>query len=537
MPGCTIVFGEMSQLAHNAAFGIAAICGNNGDFSPKVAQVELISEDQLGYHSADSDTALSFIAPSVNDITASGRLENSALRDGLLTMKDALHSDNELRFVGGYAFFGANSDSGAQSVSNVIVGESNADIFSPAKRFQPESNSIREPTVSSAGDMNINLTDEALSPHTATGNTTSEGSYDPGGGLRLNAGYSSIEGISVGGKITRTNILGPDTALGASASFSKVRTSFELGYTAGAFLSSKYAFAPTLFADRVSSKNFGKGLRLAPFSQSARGINILLNRKIDSGLSATFNYRWSKESFEMTGKNASCDSAIYGSALCGTIGKTTSSVLSFALTFDQKSQVAGVPHGFRLRVAQDLSVGGSASFARSRLGGEALIGLGGSWNMSFDIEAGYIKRLGNDKIPLFDRFYIGDSSMRGFDLRGMGPKIRPSGAQAAETVGIGGRAYYVARTELSVAVGGMLGVNGVRPGIFIDAGSVFAADRFGLLAGEQLLGNSAKPRISVGIGLAMNTPVGKLRIDFARPIVEQLGDRRKLLTISFGAAI
>ena len=167
----------------------------------------------------------------------------------------------------------------------------------------------------------------------------------------------------------------------------------------------------------------------------------------------------------------------------------------------------------------------------------ALVGLGGSWNLSLDIEGGYIKRIGNDKIPLFDRFYIGDSTMRGFDLRGLGPKIRPSGVQPAETVGIGGRAYYVVRTELSVAVGGMWGANGVRPGIFIDAGSVFAADRSGTLAGETLLGNSAKPRISLGIGIAMNTPVGRLRIDFAKPILKQLGDRGKLLSVSFGTAM
>lgn len=537
MPGCTIVLGEIGQLAHNAAFGFAAICGNNAEISSKSAEVELNNEDENGYRSVASDTDRRSTASTPDDVAAPGQSEVIVRQDSFFAWKNAVRAYEGLRYTGGYAFFDDNDENGTQSGSNIIAGDSSVDNLSPVNGYPAEANPERKPTANDIGPVTAEFDDNSQFRDTATGNNIAESTYTPGGGLRLNAGYSSIEGVSVGGKITRTNIFGSNTELGASVGFSEVRTSFELGYSDGNIFGRKYAFAPTVFAERVSSKNFGKGLRLAPFRQSTRGFNILLNRKLNDGVSATFNYRWSKDSFRMMGKQATCDSTLFGSALCGTIGKTTGSIASFALTLDRKSHMAGGPRGFRLRLAQDVSAGGSASFLRSRLSGEALIGLGGSWNLSFDIEGGYIKRLGNNKIPLFDRFYIGDSRLRGFDLRGLGPKIRPSAAQAKETVGIGGRAYYVARTELSVAVGGMLGVNGVRPGIFIDAGSVFAADRSGLLAGEKLLGNSARPRISAGIGLAMDTAVGRLRIDFAKPIMKQPGDRRKLLSISFGAAI
>ncbi len=537
MPGCTIVFGEIGQLAQNAAISIAAICGNNSSLPALTADVAIVAKDELGNEPPALGHAISITASPLGTVAASDGVHNGALPDDLLIDGDAVQQDESPRFKGGYVFFGSGLHDMAQPGSVTIYGITNVDWRSPNQQSHPERYPATDPPGNNIGLSTADLSDEDFPQPGSDEDNLAKATDAPGGGLRLNAGYSSIEGIAVGGKITRTNIFGSGTELGASASYSKVRTAFELGYSDGNLLGSKYAFAPTLFAERVSSKNFGKGLRLAPFRQSARGINVLLNRKLDSGLSATFNYRWSKDSFQMIGKNANCDSAVFGSALCGTIGKTTSSILSFALTFDRKSQSAGVPRGFRLQLAQDLSVGGSASFARSRASGEALIGLGGSWNVSFDIEGGYIKRIGNDKIPLFDRFYIGDSSIRGFDLRGIGPKIRPSGAQAAETVGIGGRAYYAVRTELSFAAGGMLGVNGVRPGIFIDAGSVFAADRTGLLAGEKLLGNSGKPRISVGIGLSMNTPVGRLRIDFAKPILKQLGDRGKLLSVSFGTTI
>jgi Omp85 superfamily domain len=526
VPGCTVVFGEIGQLAQNAALGIAAMCGNNGTLPRMATDVTPVFGEDIEDFAEILDSGAAAAPPPPPDLRASTAFKSGALRHGLMIMKDALRSEEGLYFVGGYAFFSADCGTNGQAGSEVSAGDAGVDVLLPVKRVQP---STSEQSETGSAQVTANLD--------ADGQIQDESAYAPGGGLRLNAGYSAIEGISVGAKITRTNIFGPETELSAAARYSQVRTSFELGYADGNFLGSKYAFAPTLFADRISSKNFGKGLRLAPFRQSTRGVNLLLNRKLDSGLSVAFNYRWSDDSFRMIGKSAMCDAAIFGSAFCNTIGKTTSSVLSFALTFEAKSGGRGERRDYRLRVSQDLSVGGSAQFARSRIGGEALIGLGSGWNLSFDAEGGYIKRLGGDTIPLFDRFYIGDASMRGFDLRGIGPKIRPSGAQAEETVGIGGRAYYVARTELSVAAGGVLGATGLRPGVFIDAGSVFAADKSGLLPGETLLGNSAKPRISLGIGLAMITPVGRLRIDFAKPIMKQDGDRAKMLSVSFAAAI
>ena len=57
-----------------------------------------------------------------------------------------------------------------------------------------------------------------------------------------------------------------------------------------------------------------------------------------------------------------------------------------------------------------------------------------------------------------------------------------------------------------------------------------------LIIGEMLIGNSAKPRVAVGIGVSLNTPGGKFRINFAEPVVRQEGDRSKRFSISFGTA-
>ena len=51
---------------------------------------------------------------------------------------------------------------------------------------------------------------------------------------------------------------------------------------------------------------------------------------------------------------------------------------------------------------------------------------------------------------------------------------------------------------------------------------------------ESFLGNSAKPRLSVGIGVNWNSPFGPLRIDVAKALLTQPGDDKKLVTFNVG---
>jgi outer membrane protein insertion porin family len=51
---------------------------------------------------------------------------------------------------------------------------------------------------------------------------------------------------------------------------------------------------------------------------------------------------------------------------------------------------------------------------------------------------------------------------------------------------------------------------------------------------EVFLGNSARPRVSVGIGVNWVSPFGPLRLDIAKALVVQRGDDPKLFTFNVG---
>ena len=48
------------------------------------------------------------------------------------------------------------------------------------------------------------------------------------------------------------------------------------------------------------------------------------------------------------------------------------------------------------------------------------------------------------------------------------------------------------------------------------------------------MGNSAKPRLSIGIGANWTSPFGPLRLDLAKAILKQKGDDTKLFTFNVG---
>jgi outer membrane protein insertion porin family len=53
---------------------------------------------------------------------------------------------------------------------------------------------------------------------------------------------------------------------------------------------------------------------------------------------------------------------------------------------------------------------------------------------------------------------------------------------------------------------------------------------------EEFLGNSPRPRVSVGIGVNWNSPFGPFRFDLAKALVTQPGDDPQLFQFNVGTA-
>ncbi len=284
-----------------------------------------------------------------------------------------------------------------------------------------------------------------------------------------------------------------------------------------------------------------------------------------------------------------CDPLRAGRYLCDQLGTTISSVVGYSLIFDNRNGIRAT-RGQRVVLSQDFAgLGGDVKYARTRIDATKYFSLPKDFLLSIHGEAGYIHPLsgdpgpGRDAIRLSDRFF--GAQMRGFDIRGIGPRVKRilyslDGSLVEDdkngvTDAIGGRAYYMGRIELEIPVSANIRSLGLRPAAFIDIGSVFAVKKPNLtnigiicspvfgsvglqtvflppgslcqgLAGpeasydrspgftEVFLGNSAKPRLSVGVGVNWNSPFGPLRIDVAKAFLKQEGDETKFFSFNVG---
>jgi outer membrane protein insertion porin family len=260
--------------------------------------------------------------------------------------------------------------------------------------------------------------------------------------------------------------------------------------------------------------------------------------------------------------------------------------------------------GQSLGVSQDFAgLGGSVKYIKTRINADKYWKPFGNFVFGLSFESGYIHPLENrglagiDDVRLTDRFYLGEPQMRGFDIRGVGPRVQRIFQEGKIVNGvavnnpitdrnqiqddaIGGRFYYMGRAELQIPLGSGAKELGLRPSLFVDVGSVFDVTRpvlqsvqqrevladgtqGGLLyyfvdsAGalqtsttavngdgsarvaafrfkEEFLGDTWKPRLSVGFGVNWNSPFGPFRIDIARALLKQPGDDTKLFTFNVG---
>ena len=91
--------------------------------------------------------------------------------------------------------------------------------------------------------------------------------------------------------------------------------------------------------------------------------------------------------------------------------------------------------------------------------------------------------------------------------------------------------FYGTTAELLFQIPGVPQDIGLRGAVFADAGSLWGVN--GTAAAlPGLAGNTPTMRASVGVGLAWDSPLGALRVDYAFPVLKESYDKTQAL--SFG---
>jgi outer membrane protein insertion porin family len=182
-------------------------------------------------------------------------------------------------------------------------------------------------------------------------------------------------------------------------------------------------------------------------------------------------------------------------------------------------------HGTRLSfgIEQAGALGGDYSFTKLDAGYTSFFTLyesflGYKTVLKLSGQAGYIPQ-GQGSTPVFERFYLGGNSFRGFAFRGVSPRgIRNDTGELGRDP-VGGTFMFFAGAELNQPVyRDVVSLVG-----FVDSGTVdtdVSLDRY---------------RVSTGFGVRLFVPQISpipLAFDFGFPLVKEPGDRQRLFTFS-----
>lgn len=433
----------------------------------------------------------------------------------------------------------------------------------------------------------------------------------PTGELQLSAGFSSLESFILSGSIQQRNFRGRGQTVGLSLSYSKYSKSAQVSFTEPYLFDKNISAGIDIYRRDYNSFNYINEDRNTLYKQTTTGMQLRAGVPLTEYLSAVARYTFNYDqvaldpnqyfSTRQTPGVLECDPLIAGPYLCDALGNRTSSILGFSLIYDKLDNRARPTRGHTATVSADFAgLGGSVKYVRLRFNAAKYWNLGKNWIFSVSGEGGAITPWGSKRydsagneiegVLLTDRFYLGEPQIRGFDIRGVGPRVIRKFYQDQNGNGIlepgeisqdrnswtddaiGGRYYYLFRAELEIPLGSGARELGIRPSIFVDAGAVFGVkkprsqpndpvylgvprvdsnnqpvlDSNGVQIVDQVLqnttapyveefgGNTAKPRVSVGIGFNWNSPMGPFRIDFAKALIKDPFDDTKNFTFNVG---
>jgi outer membrane protein insertion porin family len=428
----------------------------------------------------------------------------------------------------------------------------------------------------------------------------------PTGQLQLSGGYSSLERWIIQLGLSQNNFLGKGQSLDAQVNWSLFSKSIQAGFTDPYFLDKSILFGGELFRSDYNSFNFINNNRNTTYRQVSTGGRLRLGFPLSEYWNIGTRYQLSRDKITLdqstffTDFNHNgvldgneCDPFKAGSFLCDQIGARTTSLIGVSTVYDDTDGIHPT-RGQQLTFSEDFAgLGGDVRYLRTQAYATKYKSFG-DWILSMHGEGGYIKPLqtaprpGQDPIRITDRFF--NSDIRGFDIRGIGPRVvripyDANGKLQALDVNkdvndaLGGKAFYLARIEMEIPVSASIKSYGLRPSIYVDAGSLWDVTKpqlnnvvafctptdvtstqpafnssapdcskdlngnpvanptqFTAIPGfkEVFLGNSWKPRVSIGIGVNWISPFGPLRIDLAKAILHQAGDDPKLFTFNVG---
>ena len=333
------------------------------------------------------------------------------------------------------------------------------------------------------------------------------------GYFNVGIGYSTVNGALVRAGVTENNFRGLGQQLGVDLSLSERASEYDISFTEPYFLDRRLRAGFDLFSTSTDYQDE------ASYDSDTLGGRMRLGWNYTDDLSQQMRYTLRQDEI----KNVADDASMY---IKDEAGKTTGSIIGQTTVYDKRDSAITPRDGYYLSFGNDVAgLGGDEKFFKFDGKAYRYYTLADYYTFKFFANAGYIVGYGGENVRLSNRYYLGGSTMRGFDTAGIGARDKYTGDA------LGGNWMLYTGAEMSFPIG--LDELGIRGRTFVDAGMLGKPDGID----ERYVNYSDSPRVAAGFGFQWLSPMGQIDVDIAFPIVKEDYDEIENFRLNFGTRL
>lgn len=337
------------------------------------------------------------------------------------------------------------------------------------------------------------------------------------GELTFGAGFSTSDGVLGDVAVTERNFLGKGQYVKANFTLASARQDVNLSFTEPYFLDRNFAAGFDIFNNKINSDTSVNNLT---FDSATTGMTLRGGYPLTEYLTHNVNY---------TIRNDEISNPQAGSSLFVTqqVGESVRSIVGHSFIYNSLDNQFLPTNGWYASISEDYAgVGGDVNYLKHEAKVSYFTPISEDYNdfvLRFSGRGGNVSGLG-ENVRINDRFFVGETLIRGFDNEGIGPRDRVT------TDPLGGNNYAVGTAEMMFPLGLPEELQ-IKGAVFSDVGTLFETDDSDPTLQIQ---DDASVRASAGVGVFWRSPVGPIRIDVAEPFAKETYDQTQQVRFSFG---
>ncbi|MCB9973140.1 MAG: outer membrane protein assembly factor BamA [Rhodospirillales bacterium] len=333
------------------------------------------------------------------------------------------------------------------------------------------------------------------------------------GELSVGAGFSTNDGALVDFRVRERNFLGRGQDVLAAATLAGQRTEFDFSFTEPYFLNRDLSAGFDLF-------HITRDLQTeSSYDQKKTGGALRMGYPLSKHWRQTLKYRYEDNTIENVDSIASL-------FIRDQEGTRSTSAISQRLSYEDLDSTLFPTDGVMGWLDTEYAgLGGDAHFISGKLGASYYYPVYDNIVFNLLAEGGAITAVGNENVEINERFFLGGTTLRGFEQAGIGPR------DVSTSDALGGNFFYRGTAELSfpVFLPDELGIKGHA---FSDFGSLWNIDETSTISNN--FQDNSSIRVSAGVGVSWRSPFGPIRVDFGVPILSEDYDQEQRFRFNFG---